>query len=1588
MTRIHASQTPSTAATAPIPVSASRGHLQRCGGVQCPPGPGNHDDQPWVHRHTTTHAPTYDAPPVVTDLLDGRGESLDPLVEARMSARFGHDFGAVRIHTGAVAADAANAVNPDAFPSGRPVVMGEGKYRPSTPAGARPLVHELVHTRRQAGPVPEKPWHVSSPADPAERAAEGPPSVQRKTARSRPLQTSHGHCACGGGCAGCAGAGFMPSLEVSTPGDAREREADRVAEAVTAADPIEAAGPGPMLGTSSPVALIQRCGPGAEDCDRDTHEAASASRPGARWERETDRTSGATFDAPLSESAARRRITAPGSLGRHADQGAIQRCGDTPPESCPCHESPSVSEALRSSSSSLDDTVRLAVEHRLSHDFSKVRVHTGASAAKSAHQLGALAYTVGNDIIFGAGRYAPATREGRRLMAHELVHVMQQTAVPQQRIQRQAPDTGKTGKAPASRDLARVPASMSVSLAGIQLIPPDDAVFARGERLPQLLGMALRRLTADVVSDAVVTACVDMVVAANFPLQGNMTGVAKAGEKAPHIFTLEPSPAMFLVAFLQERKLKPILTDKQRELLLLGVGASGAWQVIDTTQVAQKLGIALPKWFSRGLFLSEAGSHGTELAAFAAAWRHLHDDQRPDSPGAKEARTTLRALVDAIRPNVDILEAIRTDAALLDTLGYALLWPLPDTRPQGAAKGAQATAAPRRRTKPVGPAEAPDPQSAALFLAWAHTQPKLADNAADDPEARKELLVRFGRFSPAPSVGAKDQRITATPGGANAPAWPSTLVSSPALAPPLFEAALGTDHTFVMQIQFATVFDAFATYAYRWERVRAPEQARKGEKQKEPVSEKPSRAEVASARYSRVARYNEEDVRRVINDVGAPAGLGALQATEANNIFRYVGATFRLGFEILTSRADEKQVVFPEQGIYVVRCSAIPISSDNAEVLRPPSVAYLPVLARDPQAIAERQTKQAVADRGLNMARLSELRYLLEDGGADLPERKELAAERDDLETTLGPIETNLQKQKKALEQRRDSLTEGTSDRRDVERQLMALGQRLQVRQKREEKHGLKGAEAIQATFVADLGHTVALVLEANAVSSGVGEQEYYVSDLTTPNSGDATAKGPDRPRAIMKALREILEGTAGYGRGQLSVSIDGTVYNARIAASTGSIMMEAVDTLVMIASIAAVAAAPFTGGASLMLLVPIGLVGAIPSAYRLANRAQMGTLRLDLAAAMDVVNIVGGIIGLGQAVTPLTYVRLGGAIMITGIGAQGLGVMLMGAQLVEQIEELRDLPAGIRAARMMEILGNAMVQAGIMVGTALAEHSRAAKTEAGAHFVDGEAPLSTEVMSGAAGSEHGAEGKTGKTGPGGSHTEESGGNKVRTDEPGLLAVGPSKDGLHEVKITKGGKVAVCSFPCQFLRDRFPNEIDKLGLRDKIDALEGRIDRTQQELTDGKIDQATHDAQIEVAYKEATDLEASLRAERQPYLDLDLTKGKANPQEGQAGMHLEDLLGRPVERSPHEGADFIDNTGRRNTTYDALGPVPPGHFDSTPGEFAAWAKSLQKHLAKTGLDFIFLDLSGLFPAQRVRALTELGNQLAKHGGKPAVKVYP
>lgn len=194
----------------------------------------------------------------------------------------------------------------------------------------------------------------------------------------------------------------QPKLHLSTPGDSYEKEADHISEQV--------------MHMSEPK--LQRacaCGGGCPACETE--------QPSHEHERlQTKRLTSTDGE-----------IAAP----------------------------PIVHEVLASAGQPLDTPTRAFFEPRFGQDFSRVRVHSDAIAEQSAREVNAHAYTVGHDIVFGASRFGPATQDGRRLIAHELTHVVQQPSAGQM-IQRNVkkepplpPPQLPTLIIPGSTDLSR-----------------------------------------------------------------------------------------------------------------------------------------------------------------------------------------------------------------------------------------------------------------------------------------------------------------------------------------------------------------------------------------------------------------------------------------------------------------------------------------------------------------------------------------------------------------------------------------------------------------------------------------------------------------------------------------------------------------------------------------------------------------------------------------------------------------------------------------------------------------------------------------------------------------------------------------------------------------------------------------------------------------------------------------------------------------------------------------------------------------------------------------------------------------------------
>lgn len=234
------------------------------------------------------------------------------------------------------------------------------------------------------------------------------------------------------------------------------------------------------------------------------HALALKPRPGRQSPAAPDRPSRASSSAG-GRGSARLIQCYLGSRASHsepheqeAERIARQVSQDPPAPS----RRPQATPSSGGSGEPLDPATREDMESRLGHDFGHVRIHRDATAAAGARALGAHAFTVGQDVAFAAGRYDPASPGGRRLLAHELVHTLQQGNAPgvtgaAPAVQRD-PAPGAPAVAPEPTVLERLDAmikAVTPPSGTRQLTPPELAVVMQAEADRQtVLSAAIERL--------------------------------------------------------------------------------------------------------------------------------------------------------------------------------------------------------------------------------------------------------------------------------------------------------------------------------------------------------------------------------------------------------------------------------------------------------------------------------------------------------------------------------------------------------------------------------------------------------------------------------------------------------------------------------------------------------------------------------------------------------------------------------------------------------------------------------------------------------------------------------------------------------------------------------------------------------------------------------------------------------------------------------------------------------------------------------------------------------------------------------------
>jgi hypothetical protein len=994
----------------------------------------------------------------------------------------------------------------------------------------------------------------------------------------------------------------------------------------------------------------------------------------------------------------------------------------------------------------LPDDTKANMENRFGADFSSVKIHKGSNAVQMNKELNAQAFTHGSDIYFNSGKFDTESNSGKHLLSHELAHVLQQNNYKTPSIVNRAPQPTATPDEKSSPfDI-----SVTTTLSGMVLSFPPAFKYKPGATRPQAISYMLQRLLGDQFTDSISITVNKQLAGKDYSRNGIINYIATTEEPIGQM-NIESLVAKEILGLLRHLKLTIYLQEEQIRILELGA--------VTKTSFGQIRAMLNYKWYTQYIFDREMAYHEKLLEQYKYM---LEDGQFSE----EEKKQTMNSVVAALRVNADVVEKIRLDTALANTeeswIGYFAIWPSENPKKQ----------------KLETPPELAREEIAATFMPYMHTQPYLFKNASkpgnEGHKARVTLLGNFGRFLGRAIIAyerANERLSDSYPRATDSP-FSSTL----SVYPPVGnfpEVIAGTDYRFSMNIHFKDVFDAFGFYVYIWERVELP--PRNPKNPMEPVdvsklkSETPTIEEVKAARYGRDERYGKEDMERygqndldrVRKAIGIMPGLGASDIITANNIMRYAGTGIKLGIDRLTMPRSDKLVVFPKTGEFIVRCQASVILKGKEEVVRPPSVAFLQFFVKDPKVMAEEQLKRSVSTEESAKKRITVINALL-SSPFGVPNKDELQAELKELKAMVSTPDENLVTRKKdieesisAIEKRQEELKKEITRLEDLppsadkeaqlkkargalataeftdkyklssfKRQLKEVKRILEIREGRQKEHPGK-RNLLKANFVSDLGYGMPLSLEMvdYGKSEADGEYSVYISDITSSKGGDATGKGKDKKEAIRNGMKILLESSSEYGRGIVSVLIDGEPSSIPIQASGGRLMSEFIGNATMIVSIAAIAAAPFTGGASLYVLIPVGVIGAVPSVYRLYNKFDSHTLYLtDIDTLTDIVNIVGAFLGIAQVgigiraataatmVSRLRLVKIERVLMVMGLGNDASNVLLMSAGIVEQLEALKELPEGERASRMFQIFGQAFLQFGIMAGGQMAAKYKLSK--------------------------------------------------------------------------------------------------------------------------------------------------------------------------------------------------------------------------------------------------------------------------------------
>lgn len=849
-------------------------------------------------------------------------------------------------------------------------------------------------------------------------------------------------------------------------------------------------------------------------------------------------------------------------------------------------------------------------------------------------------------------------------------------------------------------------------------LAPEVRYIERLDRNQQAMAMWIRSLVGDAYKPLLV---VEITEALGISIQGleGLAGVdEKPGGERGGFGTTTPALGLEVVRWLQARNLTILLDDTRLRRLEHAVAVELAWTTVFAQTPHATTDVVLTKvsrapdthrhaWVNQAVFTDIAWSLGPRVEALRVAM--LAFEAKPGEAGSPEFDARAKAmekLWEAFNRGADPLHEIFLDRSLHRHPGFAFLFPELVTKPAPGANGHAARV---------------------RFIEVCHVRyPALAAAVADrdGPLAaisRKELLDRFAAdfkilVDLAPIHGEGQDPLQYAIAEANAPPFASSLRIAPAGPMLPSGAELGAEMS-VRADHWLSLWD----YRYSWDLLRIDPDGMH--------DTGTSGGRMLLRRLAREGSYTWTDFQRLRDEMtstyGQP-GLGAVSMSVALGLLRIAGTIIKDIFRAIFERPYEKSLVLPAPGFYVLRCSAGDPDSSGA-LVRVPSVAYQLLFIVEPKQLAETLADAALTDLRKQAIQLATEQLRIAIGvleGEELEEAtravEQLTAIADGSGAALYALQRkNLERALADTNVLNAAAGGADKARKDIKARIDEID-RIVGQRATNLARAVGTPYRVIAILVTDLGSTLHLMVEAKDVENAAGTATVHVVDSTAKHSGWEQRTAATRSLAIRDALLSLLQNkVTGYGRGYCTILVPTNGVTGigahdkltfRVNLDSASLMTELLEGSALVAGLIALLLAPFTAGASLALLIPFGIIGAIPSAYRLIKRNEEGTFAWDMETAMDIVNIASAVLGISQTgTTALRFTRMATIFKIAGHGTDATGIILGKVQFFEELEAIASdesmLPAQRRLAMTMAV-ANTLLQDGIQIGHMMAMHA------------------------------------------------------------------------------------------------------------------------------------------------------------------------------------------------------------------------------------------------------------------------------------------